>query len=278
MLGYMMVRKSELRFREYDRYRAYYCGLCRAIGEQCGAACRMALSFEMAFLSILLTSLYEDGPVSSETHRCVLHPLRKQPMLRCGETLYCADLAVMAAHYDLLDGWQDDRRPGCLAGSMLLSGAVKAAEARRPREAKILRNYVEKLHALESAGEDNLDAAANLTGEMLAGLYDRHGDVYGADLRTLGGSVGKFIYLCDSFEDLERDERRHAYNPLLSMKEADDLTERIEQTLSGILAPGAEAFERLPLLEDAEILRNILYSGIWQRFEAAAEKRGTQRR
>jgi len=43
MLGVMMVRKDELKFREYDRYRGYYCGLCRAIGKRCSSACRMAL-------------------------------------------------------------------------------------------------------------------------------------------------------------------------------------------------------------------------------------------
>ena len=59
MLGVMTVRKEELKFREFDRYRGFYCGLCRAIGQRCGKACRMALSFEMTFLSMLLTSLYE---------------------------------------------------------------------------------------------------------------------------------------------------------------------------------------------------------------------------
>ena len=32
MLGVMIVRKEELKFREFDRYRGFYCGLCRAIG------------------------------------------------------------------------------------------------------------------------------------------------------------------------------------------------------------------------------------------------------
>ena len=31
----------------------------------------------------------------------------------------------------------------------------------------------------------------------------------------------------------------------------------------------AEAFERLPIVQDAAILQNILYSGVWTRFEAA---------
>lgn len=43
--------------------------------------------------------------------------------------------------------------------------------------------------------------------------------------------------------------------------------------LNDMMARAARAFERLPLIEDAAIMRNILYSGIWLRFEAAGEKR-----
>ena len=71
MLGVMTVRKDELRFREFDRYRGYYCGLCRAIGKRCGSVCRMALSFEMTFLAMLHTSLYEPE-TAQEKHRCLV--------------------------------------------------------------------------------------------------------------------------------------------------------------------------------------------------------------
>ena len=39
------------------------------------------------------------------------------------------------------------------------------------------------------------------------------------------------------------------------------------------MARACRAFECLPLLEDAPIMRNILYSGIWLRFESACERR-----
>ena len=37
MYGYIQICKPELKFREFDEYRAYYCGLCRRLKEQeCG--------------------------------------------------------------------------------------------------------------------------------------------------------------------------------------------------------------------------------------------------
>lgn len=32
-------------------------------------------------------------------------------------------------------------------------------------------------------------------------------------------------------------------------------------------------FEKLPLVEDADILRNIIYSGVWTRYEAQKQKK-----
>ena len=272
MLGYMMFRRDELRFREYDRYRTFYCGLCHAIGERCGTVGRLALSYEMTFLALLLNSLYDD-PLKSGEKRCILHPFRKQP-IHSGETIdYCADLSVMTAFYDLRDGWEDERRPDRLAESAVLAGAARKAGERNPRQKEALSAYMKALHEAEKRSEANIDYAGNLTGNMLAEFYAMRDDLYANDLRILGFSVGKFIYLCDCYEDLEQDRKKKNYNPLIPLAEHPSFAADCEAMLSSVMAPGAAAFERLPILEDAELLRNILYSGIWLRFEQATRKR-----
>ena len=277
MLGVMMVRKDELKFREYDRYRGYYCGLCRAIGERCGSVCRMALSFEMTFLAMLHTSLYEPETACAK-HRCLFHPVTKRPMLSNEAIDYAADLSALVSYYDLRDGWEDERRVDKLAASGVLHRAARHAGERLPRQKAAVERYVEKLHAIEQKNEQNLDAAANLTGEMLAELYVMREDVYAKDLRELGFYLGKFIYLCDSFEDIERDIKKNIYNPLISRCGDEAFAIHCEQMLSDMMARAAAAFERLPLLEDAEIMRNILYSGIWLRFEHACEQRKAKKK
>ena len=272
MLGVMTIRKDELKFREYDRYRGYYCGLCRAIGQRCSSVCRMALSFEMTFMAMLHTSLYEPE-TTSEKHRCVVHPIGKQLMLSNEAIDYAADISAIISYYDLRDGWEDERRADKLAASALLKSAAKRAGERLPRQKEAVERYVRRLHEIEQANDQNLDAAANLTGEMLAELYVMREDVYAKDLRELGFYLGKFIYLCDSYEDIERDIKKKNYNPLIERYKDEAFAVHCEQMLSDMMARAALAFERLPLLEDAEIMRNILYSGIWLRFEHASEKR-----
>ena len=46
-----------------------------------------------------------------------------------------------------------------------------------------------------------------------------------------------------------------------------------EESLNMMAAKAAESFERLPLVENAEILRNILYAGIWGKYELVKAKR-----
>ena len=277
MLGVMMVRKDELKFREYDRYRGYYCGLCHAIGQRCGSVCRMALSFEMTFLAMLHTSLYEPE-TKSEKHRCLFHPVTRQLMLSNEAVDYAADLSALVSYYDLRDGWEDERRVDRLAASGLLKAAARRAGERLPRQREAVERYVKLLHDIEQKNDQNLDTAANLTGEMLAELYVMREDVYAKDLRELGFYLGKFIYLCDSFEDIERDIKRKNYNPLISRCEDEAFDAHCEQMLSDMMARAALAFERLPLLEDAEIMRNILYSGVWLRFEHASEQRKAKKK
>lgn len=272
MLGVMMVRKDELKFREYDQYRGYYCGLCRAIGKRCSSVCRMALSFEMTFLAMLHTSLYEPETDCGK-HRCLFHPMSKRMMLSNEAIDYAADLSAIISYYDLRDGWEDERRVDKLAASEALRRAAKRAGERLPRQKEAVERYVKRLHEIEQKNEQNLDAAANLTGEMLAELYVMREDVYAKDLRELGFYLGKFIYLCDSYEDIERDIKKKNYNPLITRYADEAFAENCEQMLSDMMARAAMAFERLPLLEDAEIMRNILYSGIWLRFEHASEQR-----
>ena len=152
--------------------------------------------------------------------------------------------------------------------SALLKNAAEKASIDLPRQSAAVREYAEKLHVVERERIENLDSAANLTGAMLSELFDWNRDEYSQDLKGLGFSLGKFIYLCDCFEDISHDKRKNNYNPLIPVS---------EEMLSAIMYTGTQAFERLPLLEDVEILRNILYSGIWQRFEIAAQKMGDPR-
>jgi hypothetical protein len=81
--------------------------------------------------------------------------------------------------------------------------------------------------------------------------------------------MGKFIYLMDAYEDLDRDEKKDAYNPLRTLKKEheQDFEVLCKLMMTSMASECAKSFERLPILQHADILRNILYSGIWSKYE-----------
>jgi hypothetical protein len=271
MFGYITADRDEMKGKDYDRYRAFYCGVCRDLGDGCGQASRLTLTYDMAFLAILLTGLYEAETEVRECG-CILHPLTKRKVIRNEYTAYAADMCILLAYHDLTDDWADDRK----LSSLVLSKAVRRAyldtAAKYPDKIRAIRKYLRSLQRAELTGDEKPDVAAHLTGDLMAEIFAPKEDVWAADLRALGFCLGRFIYLMDAFDDLEEDERKGSYNPFRFFAGEDKSEEKIRQILSLEAAGAARAFERLPILAEADILRNILYSGIWTKYRRKVVK------
>ena len=78
----------------------------------------------------------------------------------------------------------------------------------------------------------------------------------------MGTALGRFIYLADAAVDYRRDEKKKQYNPFLAMGMEEDWN-AWEQYLVLAMSRATDAYERLPLVQDKDILDNILYSGVW---------------
>ena len=138
MYGYVIVNKPELKFKEYDRYRSYYCGLCDILREQYGIRGQVSLSYDMTFLVILLTGLYEPQTAYLE-ERCTIHPVAKHPVRKNEVTSYVADMNVLMAYYKCVDDWKDEKKVTRLTYSRLLKGQVKRICGKYPQKAEAIR-------------------------------------------------------------------------------------------------------------------------------------------
>ena len=92
-------------------------------------------------------------------------------------------------------------------------------------------------------------------------------------LSRFGFFLGKFIYLMDAYEDIEDDLKNHNYNPLKQLYKKPEFEDIIHKILTMMMAECSKTFEQLPLIDDIDILRNVLYSGVWYRYEQVREKR-----
>lgn len=260
MFGYLTADPAQLTPKASTRYRAAYCGLCRTLHQTYGLAAHLALTYDMAFLLLLHASLYEPSEQGGRT-RCLPHPCRAHSYFCCDATQYAAAMNVLLACEQALDSWQDDRNIWKYAASGALSPAARRAAAAYPRQAEAIRAGLAILHALEQSGRKDPDAAANAFGSILAEVFVQTEDHWSPTLRALGFALGKFLYLLDAVCDQADDLRRERYNPL----PPDDGT-HFAPLLTLLIGDATDLFERLPLVQDVSILRNILYSGLWQHY------------
>ena len=72
MFGYIIVNKAEMKFREFDVYHSFYCGICRELKRKYGVCGQISLSYDMTFLAILLTGLYEPQTRAGKC-KCISH-------------------------------------------------------------------------------------------------------------------------------------------------------------------------------------------------------------
>lgn len=270
MFGYILADTGTLSPEQLARYRGCYCGLCRCIGRRCGQLCRMSLTYDMVFLTLLLGSLYEP-PEEEKRAPCPIHPLGKRLSRQSAATEYAADLSLILARQNCLDDWKDEKRLLRLGEAALLRRGAEKAAARLPEKADAVRRCLEELGEIEASGEKSPDPGASAFGRLMGEMFLWKKDRWADTLREAGEHMGRFLYLLDALEDLDRDRRRGNYNPLAGIMAEGATREDVLDILVNQMASCAAVIDRLPLVQDAELLRNILYTGVWSSLRRKGE-------
>lgn len=273
MFGYIAINKAEMKFKDYDIYHSYYCGLCRSLKDCYGRSGQLTLSYDMTFLILLLTGLYEPE-TNISTERCVAHPVKKHLVRSNRFSDYAASMNLLLSYYKCKDDWDDDRKKKSFVAMKILNPKLRHARTTYPLKADLIASNLKKLSELEVKNEQNIDLMAGLFGEIMAELFAVKEDEWEMSLRHIGFFLGKFIYILDAYEDIEEDIANGNYNPLkTAFAESLNFAEDCRQLLTMMIAECCREFEKLPILLHADILRNILYSGVWCRFVQITDKR-----
>ena len=262
MFGYITVNASSLSKEDMERFRSCYCTLCHTLGSQYGAGARTLLSYDMTFLAMLLDSLYEDAQTACR-HVCPVRPWKRTGAEASSAYEYAADMNIAYGYFKALDDAADDHsaRAKLLAAS--LKGRYAAVRAKYPEKCARIEDCIRRLSEMEKNDETQLDPPANAMGELFGEVYGWRYDFWHDTLYALGAAIGRFIYICDAFEDRPKDVEKGRYNPLNAYADRPDYAVFVRRVLTMMISEGAQAFEMLPAVRDADILRNVLYSGVW---------------
>ena len=270
MFGLVSASVSELDQEQKDRYTAVYCGICRAIRQQSGQLCRLTLSYDVAFLALLLQSLYEPEEHGGD-RSCALHPLRPHPWTDSEAIRYAADMNVALAYYKAKDDTADEGKLSGRAMVRLLEGQMEPIRRKYPRQCTAMERSLEEIAALEKQNCSNPDLPAGCFGDLLGEVMLWKEDLWAGALRQMGQALGRFIYLADAAIDYRKDSKKGGYNPFLAMGTGEDWN-RWEEYLVLAMGRCCDAYERLPLVQDKGILDNILYSGVWTNYRMEQKK------
>ncbi|MBR5519568.1 MAG: hypothetical protein IKU55_02505 [Clostridia bacterium] len=270
MYGYVRPAKPELKIKEFERYRAAYCGLCHALKQRFGFRARFCVNYDMT-LPILLAV---DTPPILCHKRCAAHPLKKRCIICTSPMLdRAADMTMVLAYHKMSDSVADSKGIKRLIarwGRFLLRRGYRKAAARETEFDALTRTHLDALAALEQASTHDgavLDQTAAEFGAITAAfslLKPEHSRIW----HELFYHIGRYVYILDAADDAAEDFTAKRFNPLhvryqmtapeLSAEQKEELAQTLELSLS--LA--ASAFELLPPSEHTPIAANLLYLGL----------------
>lgn len=276
MFGYLRVDAANLRLRDYDCYKALYCGLCKSMGKCTGQCSRLTLSYDFAFLAALRLSLAREMP-EIKKFRCAVKCFRRKALVKSKEIDFCADASAILTHYKLLDDKKDEkgfRKLSVLLLSPLFSFGYRRAKRRQGELDRLVKSHMDELAAIERENLPSIDRPAECFGRLLGEIAS-----FGLDganeriSRSVGVAIGKWIYLVDAADDYDKDKKKGRYNPFLSYDEGldDSGKEALREALNEYLADAERALDLIddyPAPELREILKNLLYSGLPQKAES----------
>jgi hypothetical protein len=271
MFGYVVCNRKDLSKEEIARYQGVYCGLCKTLENKYGQLSRMSLNYDMTFLILFLSSLYEPNEEEDE-FRCGLHPLHKRVEMTNKYTDYAADITVALAYHKCLDDWQDEHNHMRHKYAQILEDDYKKVKSHYPRQCAAVEKGICELNKIEKLPYSLADEAMNCFGRLMSELFVTEEDFWSNSLRSFGYSLGRFIYLMDATMDYNKDKKTGSYNPLNSMGKKPC---EMEEVLTMIIGEATAEFEKLPLVQDSHILKNILYGGVWQQYYAKIGRKET---
>jgi len=279
MFGYVTPCKMEMKIKDYEKFKAYYCGLCNSIKHNYGNLPRLTLNFDMTFLAILIDSLGDNKSNFTE-FTCAIHPLKKRVMINNNKALdYAAFSNTTLAYYKLMDDVQDNKTMKSKVFSLFLRNYLSKNKVEYNDVMKYTKEKLLLLNTLETNHEnltiDELSHVfADLTGFIVSFYYKD--EIFKEDLYWLGYNLGKWIYIIDAYDDLEKDIENNSFNAINALFNSDKLDyksfskcikPRIDYILTTCAQQCLKNLNSLPLIKNEDILYNILELGLMEKMD-----------
>ncbi len=268
MFGYVRPDLPHLYIKDETLYKAMYCGVCKGISGTCGQCARMGLTYDVAFLSILLHNIAGLDVKIQKSH-CLTHVIRKKPMADVDElTRKLGAVNTELAYYKYTDDIKDgDKGKG---KRLWFVAGHKRAKKQYPEITEIIERNLAMQEQTEKSMTDSVDRAADSTANMVAELSDYLlEDKKTPATHALCYAIGKWIYLIDALDDYDKDKKKGAYNPFSLAYGAESREKLVEKNgadlefiFNSLFYDIKENLTNTKLYFNRDLVDNVLLRGI----------------
>ncbi len=272
MFGYVNIYKDELKIKDYNTYRAYYCGLCKMLGKKHNHLVRLALNYDFTFLAVIADAL-SDKPCDISMQGCVRKLGKRQTVKNAHGLEFAADINVLLAYYKLADDIRDTHSLKALISIFPFWVRYLSVRKNHKGVCDITSASLMRLSFLEDMGCDIIDKAANEFASILQAMFKEVNPL----LENFGYMLGRIIYIMDALDDMDEDYRKSRYNPaVLQYGYKGEFTEEIKSKMTDILyfslGELSSEYEKLDIKKNKAILDNIIYLGLRARCDIINER------
>ena len=243
MIGYLKPDFKNMPVGQKKEYKAFYCGLCKALKREFSYLGISCLNYELTAFCILLSGLRTKKEKIFHGS-CTISPFVPVTYVDYfKEDLTCAaNLSILIAHYEIKDNLQDEGGlKWNVINKLMKNKSKKSINALHDNIFQIddaVSMYYETEKNISSKFNDVLDADGILIEAFLSPLIKNYDMATEALLLELANSLGKWIYIVDACDDLRNDISDNNFNPLLLMDNLGDIgtiIQSIETTISAII-------------------------------------------
>lgn len=267
MFGYVIPDKNNMYIKDFNLYQSFYCGLCKALHKSGSEITRLCTNYDIAFYSILLHSLLNEN-VEFKRKVCMYNGRKKTVADVDALSEKMADLAVLLVYYNIQDDISDGK-PLRIFAKWRLYLRKRAAAKRMPDIDLLMRDSFGRLAKLEKQNSDDIDAVADCFASLMRDITRVFVPSDG-DIDDFAYNLGRLVYLMDAVDDVEKDSKKHRYNPLVNvygkcdnkqdylLKNADEMSFLLKSTYNKLVG----SYNRMNIVLFEGPLSNIVYLGL----------------
>lgn len=275
MFGYVRPYKPDLLVKEYNTYKSVYCGLCKSLGENFSFSSRFFLNYDATFLSILEMSIKKNN-MKFKKHHCKANPIKQCSFCECDDNniySFSGAVSIIMTYYKIKDNILDSnffkKSLSYLAISIIFRG-YKKAKYIYPQVEKIVSDFYKEQIEVENDPSSGIDISAMPTANVLSKIFTMIASNKDEEriLSSIGFFIGRWIYLIDAADDIDKDIKNKNFNPfvneLIKSKgiQRNEVNKYCNDVLNQTISQIILSFNLLNLSDFNGILNNIIFKGM----------------